>query len=154
MQLMDIVKEFDSRISSKFQTLPIKISCFSTAKDEHNEYPIDFDFFTNTKINTYTKEAITYITSIQGEIPGTIPIGHRNEKLLIIPQSIQIECNYNLLCIDSTDMNRILQNPEPILHYSEWIIDAIKHANILVDLKTNKNTITEWPLGIKSAAFL
>lgn len=154
MQLMDLVKEFDSRISPKFQSLPIKISCFSTAKDELTEYPIDFDFFTNTKINTFTKEAITYITSIQGEIPGTISIGHQNEKILIIPQSVQIECNYNLLCIDTKDMKRILQHPEPILHYSEWIIDAIKHANILVDLKTNKNTITEWPIGIKSAVFL
>lgn len=154
MQLIDIVEEFESRITPKFQSLPIKISCFSTAYDQHNEYPIDFDFFTNTKINRNAKEAVTYITSIQGEIPGTISIGHRNEKLLIIPQSVQIECNYNLLFIDSTDMKRILLHSEPVFHYSEWIIDAIKHANILLDLKTNKNTITEWPLGIKSAAFL
>lgn len=151
---MDIVKEFDCRITPKFQSLPIKIYCYSTAKDEQIEYPIDFDFFTNTKISTFTKEAITHITSIQGEIPGTISIGHQNENLLIIPQSVHIECYYTILSIDSTDMKRILQHPEPILHYSEWIIDAIKYSNILVDLKTNKNTITEWPIGIKSAAFL
>lgn len=151
---MDIVKEFDSRISPKFQTLPIKICCFSTAKDDYTEYSIDFDFFTNTKINTYTNEAITYITNIQGEIAGSIALGHRDEELLIIPQSVQIECSYKLLSVDIKDMKRILQHPQPILHYSEWVIDAIKHANILVDLKTNKNSTTEWPLGIKSAAFL
>lgn len=154
MQLMDIVEEFDRRISPKFQTLPLKISCFSTANDAHTEYPIDFDFFTNTKMNTYAQEAITYITSIQGEIPGSIAIGHRDEALLIVPQSVHIECSYKLLCIDLKDMKQILQHPQPILYYSEWIIDAIKHANILLDLKSNKNTIIEWPLGIKSVAFL
>ncbi|MFJ7738714.1 hypothetical protein ACIQ2D_20590 [Lysinibacillus sp. NPDC097287] len=154
MQLMDIIKEFDSRISPKFQTLPIKISCYSTAIGGHREYSIDFDFFTNTKINTYAQEANTYITSIQGKIPGTIDLGHQDNALWIVPQSVHIECSYKLLCIDRNDMKRILQHPQPILHYSEWVVDAIKHANILVDVKTNKNTITEWPLGIKSAAFL
>lgn len=154
MPLMDIIEEFDSRISPKFQTLPLKISCFSTAKDAHTEYPIDFEFFTNTKMNTYTQEAITYITSIQGAIPGSIATGHQGEALLIVPQSVHIECSYKLLCIDRKDMKQILQHPQPILYYSEWIIDAIKHANVLLDVKTNKNTIIEWPLGIKSAAFL
>lgn len=154
MQLMDIIKEFDSRISPKFQKLPLKISCFSTATEGHNEYSIDFDFFINTKINSYEQEANTYITNIQGEIPGTITLGHQDNALWIVPQSVHIECSYKLLHIDRKDMKQILQHPQPILYYSEWVTDAIKHANILVELKTNKNTITEWPLGIKSAAFL
>ncbi|MFJ7950157.1 hypothetical protein ACIQZG_01380 [Lysinibacillus sp. NPDC096418] len=154
MQLMDVVKEFDSRIFPKFQTLPIKIFSFSTATDGQTDYSIEFDFFTNTKINTYTKEAITYITSIQGQIPGTIALGHQDNALWIIPQPVHIECSYKLLHIDRKDMKRILQHPQPVLYYSEWVIDALKHANILVDLKTNKNTMTEWPLGIKSAAIL
>ena len=48
-------------------------------------------------------------------------------------------------------MQRILMHSQPNLHYSEWLIDAIINTNILVELKTNQNTFTEWPLGIKSA---
>lgn len=154
MPLMDAISEFDSRISPAFEALSIKIISFSTANSTDKDYPIDFEFFTNTKIDTYTKEAITHIISIQGCIPGCISIGHPNESLSIIPQSVHIECNYELLRIDIKDMQRILEHPQPIHHYGEWVIDAIKNANILVDLKTNLNTMIEWPLGIKSAVIL
>ena len=51
-------------------------------------------------------------------------------------------------------MQQILQHPEPNRHYCEWLIDAIKNANILVELKTNQHTLTEWPIGIKSAVII
>ncbi len=154
MQLMDTINEFDSRISPAFKALSISVTSFSTADGPQQDYPIDFEFFTSTKIDMYTQEAITHITGIQGRIPGSISIGHQNESLFIIPQRVHIECNYKLLRIDMKDMQRILQHPQPNIHYSEWIIDAIKNANILVELKTNQNTIIEWPLGIKAAFIL
>ncbi len=152
MQLMDTVSEFDSHISPTFESLSIKVVSFSTADGPHQEdYPIEFELLTRTKIDAYTQEAITHIISIQGSIPGSISIGHQYESLFIIPQSVHIECDYKLLSIDKKDMERILQHPQPNLHYSEWLIDAIKNANLLVELETNQHTVTEWPLGIKSA---
>ncbi|MFB7158089.1 MULTISPECIES: hypothetical protein [unclassified Lysinibacillus] len=152
MQLINTVSEFGSSISPMFEALSIKVVSFSTADNPHHkDYPIEFEILTRTKIDLYTQEAITHIISIQGYIPGSISIGHQHESLFIIPQSVHIECNYKLLSIDKKDMQRILQHSQPNLHYSEWLIDAIKNANILVELKTNQNTFTEWPLGIKSA---
>lgn len=40
-------------------------------------------------------------------------------------------------------MKQFSQHPQPIQYYIEWVIEAIKQANILVDLQTNKNKITE-----------
>ncbi|KOS60430.1 hypothetical protein FJQ98_20790 [Lysinibacillus agricola] len=155
MQLMDTVTEFDSRISPTFEALSIKVISYSTADGPHKkDYPIEFEILTRTKIDLYTQEAITHIISIQGYIPGSISIGHQHESLFIIPQSVHIECNYKLLSIDKKDMQRILQHAQPNLYYSEWLIDAIKNANILVELKTNQDTFTEWPFGIKSAVIL
>ncbi|MFJ6208193.1 hypothetical protein [Lysinibacillus sp. NPDC092081] len=155
MQLMDTVNEFGSSISPMFEALSIKVVSFSTADSPHQkDYPIEFEILTRTKIDLYKQEAITHILSIQGYIPGSISIGHQHESLFIIPQNVHIECNYKLLSIDKKDMQRILQHSQPNLHYSEWLIDAIKNANILVELKTNQNTFTEWPLGIKSAVIL
>ncbi|MFY0517437.1 hypothetical protein [Lysinibacillus sp. UGB7] len=154
MQLMDTINEFDSRISPDFEALSIRVTSITTADGPQQDYPINFEFFTRTKIDMYTREAITHITSIRGSIPGSISIGHQHESLFIIPQSVHIECNYKLLRIDMKDMHRILQHAQPNIHYSEWIIDAIKNANILVDLKTNHSTIIEWPLGIKAAIIL
>lgn len=155
MQLMDTVNEFGSSISPMFEALSIKVVSFSTANGPHQkDYPIEFEILTRTKIDLYTQEAITHILSIQGSIPGSISIGHQHESLFIIPQNIHIECNYKLLSIDKKDMQRILQHSQPNLHYCEWLIDAIKNANILVELKTNQNTFIEWPIGIKSAVIL
>ena len=152
MQLIDTVSEFDSSISPMFEALPIKVVSFSTADNPYQkDYPIEFEILTRTKIDLYTQEANTHIISIQGYIPGSISIGHQHESLFIIPQSVHIECNYKLLSIDKKDMQRILQHAQPNIHYSEWLIETIKNANILVELKTNQNTYTEWPLGIKSA---
>ncbi|MGE7910033.1 hypothetical protein [Lysinibacillus xylanilyticus] len=152
MQLIDTVCEFGSSISPMFEALSIKVVTFSTADGPYQkDHPIEFEILTRTKIDLYTQEAITHIISIQGNIPGSISLGHQHESLFIIPQSVHIECNYKLLSIDKKDMQRILMHSQPNLHYSEWLIDAIKNANILVELKTNQNTFTEWPLGIKSA---
>jgi len=152
MQLIDTVSEFGSSISPMFEALSIKVVSFSTADGPYQkDYPIKFEILTRTKIDLYTQEAITHIISIQGNIPGSISLGHQHESLFIIPQSVHIECNYKLLSIDKKDMQLILMHSQPNLHYSEWLIDAIKNANILVELKTNQNTFTEWPLGIKSA---
>ncbi|MGE7673989.1 hypothetical protein ACQKMV_10470 [Lysinibacillus sp. NPDC094403] len=155
MQSMDTVSEFGSSVSPMFEALSIKVVSFSTAEGPNQkDYPIEFELLTRTKIDLYTQEAITHIISIHGYIPGSILIGHQHESLFIIPQNVHIECNYKLLSIDGKDMQRILQHSQPNLHYSEWLIDAIKNANILVDLKTNQNTFTELPLGIKSAVIL
>jgi hypothetical protein len=154
MPLMDTIIEFDSRISPAFEALSIKVISITTAHCPLQDYSIDFEFFTRTKINTFTKEATTHISSIQGTIPGSISIGHHQESLYIIPQSVHIECNYKILHIDTKDMERILQHSNPTLYYSEWLLDAIKNASILVELKTNQNTFIEWPLGIKSAVIL
>ncbi|MCL1695093.1 MULTISPECIES: hypothetical protein [unclassified Lysinibacillus] len=151
MQLMDTVSEFDSSISPMFEALSIQVVSFSTADGPHQkDCPIEFNILTRTKIDLYMQEAITHIISIQGHIPGSISLGHQHESLFIIPQSVHIECNYKLLSIDIKEMQQILQHSQPKLHYSEWLIDAIKNANILVELKTNQNTFTEWPLAIKS----
>ncbi|QPQ34876.1 hypothetical protein [Lysinibacillus sp. JNUCC-52] len=154
MPLMDTIIEFDSRISPAFEALSIKVISITTAHGPLQDYSIDFEFFTRTKINTFSKEATTHISSIHGTIPGSISIGHHQESLYIIPQSVHIECNYKLLHIDTKDMERILQHPNPTLYYSEWLLDAIKNASILVELKTNQNSYIEWPLGIKSAVIL
>jgi len=154
MPLMDTITEFDSLILPAFEALSIKVISITTAHGPQQDYSIDFDFFTHTKINPFTEEATTHILSIQGNIPGSISIGHHQESLFIIPQSVHIECNYKLLHIDTKDMERILQHPHPTFHYSEWILDAIKNANILVELQTNQNSFIEWPLGIKSAVIL
>ncbi|MEY9970157.1 hypothetical protein ABH966_000519 [Lysinibacillus sp. RC46] len=152
MQLIDTVSEFGSSISPMYEALSIKVVSLSTADGPHlKDYPIEFEILTRTKIDVYTQEAITHIIGIQGHIPGSISLGHPHESLYIIPQNVHIECNYKLLSIDKKDMQRILLHSQPNLHYSEWLIDAIKNANILVELKTNQNTFTEWPLGIKSA---
>ena len=67
-------------------------------------------------LNTiFTKETITHITSIEGEIRGTISIGHQSENVHITPQTIDIECYYHILPLTPTDMKHILQHPEPIL---------------------------------------
>ncbi len=155
MSLMDTIMEFDSRISPVFEELSIKVISITTAHGPLQDYSIDFEFFTQTKLNTFTKEATTHITSMHGNIPGSISIGHQHQaSLFIIPQSVHIECNYKLLQIDTNDMKRILQHPHPTLYYSEWLLDAIKNASILMELKTNQNTMIEWPLGIKSAVIL
>ncbi|WP_107950632.1 hypothetical protein [Lysinibacillus parviboronicapiens] len=154
MQLMDTINEFDSRISPAFEALSIRVTSFTTADGPQQDYPIDFDFLTSTKIDMYTREAITHITSIRGSIPGSISVGHQNDTLFILPQNVHIECSYKLLRIDMKDMQRILQHPQPNIHYSEWIIEAIKNANILVELKTNHNTLIDWPIGIKAAFIL
>ncbi len=152
MQLIDTVSEFGSSISPIFEALSIKVVSLSTAEGPHQkDYPIEFEIFTRTKLDLYMQEAITYIISIQGHIPGSISLGHLHKSLFIIPQRVHIECNYKLLSIDKKEMQRILLHSQPNLHYREWLIDAIKNAHILVELKTNQNTFTEWPLGIKSA---
>jgi len=154
MQLMDTVSEFENCISPTFEALSIKVISYSTADGPQRDYPIEFEILTRTKVDSYVQEAITHIISIQGYIPGSISIGHQHESLFIVPQSVHIECNYKLLSIDKKDMQRILQHPQPNPHYSEWLIDAIKNANILVELKTNQGTVTDWPIGVKSAVIL
>lgn len=154
MQLLDTITEFDHCISSAFEALSIKVISISTTDGPFQDKPIEFELLTRTKIDVYTQEASTYILKIQGCIPGSIALGHQNESLSIIPQKVNIECNYKLLHVDKKDMHQILQHPEPNRHYSEWLIDAIKNANILVELKTNQHTLTEWPIGIKSVVII
>ena len=154
MQLLDTITEFDHCISPAFEALSIKVISFSTADGPTQDSPIEFEFLARTKIDVYTQEASTYLLRILGTIPGSIAIGHQNETLSIIPQKVNIECNDKLLHVDKKDMHQILQHPEPNRHYSEWLIDAIKNTNILVELKTNQHSLIEWPIGIKSAAII
>ncbi|MEK5232759.1 hypothetical protein MHB42_13410 [Lysinibacillus sp. FSL K6-0232] len=154
MQLLDTITEFDHCISSAFKARSIKVISFATANGPRQDSPLEFEFLTRTKVDVYTQEACTYILRIQGLIPNPISLGHPYEVLSIIPQKVNIECNYKLLHLDKKDMQQILQHPKPDQHYSEWLIDAIKNTNILVELKTNQHTYTEWPIGIKSASIL
>ncbi|WP_341299952.1 hypothetical protein MHB44_15775 [Lysinibacillus sp. FSL H8-0500] len=154
MRLLDTITEFDHCISSAFQERSIKVMSFATANGPLQDSPLEFEFLTRTKVDVHTREAYTHILRIQGFIPDAISLGHPYESLSIIPQKVSIECNYKLLHLDKKDMQQILQHPQPDQHYGEWLIDAIKNANILVELKTNQHTYTEWPIGIKSASLL
>ena len=154
MQLLDTITEFNHCISPAFEALSIKVISFSATNGPFQDKPIEFEFLTRTKIDVFSQEASTYILRIQGYIPGSIALGHQNESLCIIPQKVNIECNYKLLHVDKKDMQQILRHPEPTRHYSEWLIDAIKNTHILVELQTNQDSLIEWPIGIKSATII
>ncbi|CAM5385443.1 hypothetical protein LSPH24S_05852 [Lysinibacillus sphaericus] len=106
MPLMDTIMEFESRISPVFEELSIKVISITTAHSSLQDYSIDFEFFTQTKLNTFTKVSNdTYYKYAWEYSMAPISIGHQHVQasLFIIPQSVHIECNYKLLQMLTTN---------------------------------------------------
>ncbi len=96
MPLMDTIMEFDSRISPVFEELSIKVISITTAHGPLQDYSIDFEFFTQTKLNTFTKEATTHITSMHGNIPGSISISINIKRhFLLFPKAFILNATIN-----------------------------------------------------------
>lgn len=145
-----ILFELKSRFEQAFTDLPISVVCRNMAIVEAEEHPLQFEFVTNTTVDTERRQIITYINEIDGTIPGIITIGSSN----IIPQHIQLICEYEILSISLHSLETLLQATNPVLTYSEWLLEAIEQEILLLEVETETGTRIDLPVGIKNVDFL
>ncbi|MER2037451.1 MAG: hypothetical protein ABS944_04850 [Solibacillus sp.] len=142
--------DFKTRFEKSLENLPISVISRSTALVNDIEYPVKFDFITETKVDHKKQVITTHIIEINGTIPGTIKIG----SLQIIPQHIQITCEYEILSITNNELKTLVQEEKPMQLYSDWLLEAIENEILILEVKVENNQMVDWPVGIKNAYFL
>lgn len=145
-----VLVELKSRFKQAFTNLPISVVSHNMAIVDAEEHPLQFEFITNTTVDTEKKQIITYINEIDGTIPGIITLGMSN----IVSQHIKLTCEYEILSIALSSLDQLLEAPNPVLTYSEWLLEAIENEILLLEVKTDNGMIVDLPVGIKHADFL
>lgn len=142
--------DFKPHFEKSLENLPISVVIRSTAILNDLEYPVKFDFITETIVD-YKKQVITTnIIEIEGTIPGTIKIG----SLQIVPQHIHLTCEYEILSITNNELKALIQDENPKLLYSNWLLEAIENEILVLEVKVENDQLVDWPVGIKNAYFL
>ncbi|AWE08200.1 hypothetical protein DCE79_12700 [Lysinibacillus sp. 2017] len=142
--------EFKQNFQNSLENLPISVVSRSTAIVNDVEYPVKFDFVTETLVDHKKQVVTTNIIEIEGTIPGTIKIG----SLQVIPQHIHITCEYEILSITNNELKALLQDEKPMLLYSDWLLEAIENEILVLEVKVENDQVIDWPVGIKNAYFL
>jgi hypothetical protein len=142
--------DFKQKFEKSLENLPISVVSRSTAIVNDMEYPVKFDFVTETFVDYKNQIVTTNIIEIEGTIPGTIKIGTFN----VVPQHIHITCEYEILSITNNELNTLLQAEKPMLLYSEWLLEAIENEILILEVKVENDQVVDWPVGIKNAFFL
>lgn len=145
-----VLLDLKPRFKQAFTDLPISVVSRNMAIVEAEEHPLQFEFITNTIVDTEKKQITTYINEIDGTIPGIITLGMSN----IISQHIQLTCEYEILSIALDSLEQLLVTTNPVLTYSEWLLEAIEHEILLLEVKTDNQAYVDLPIGIKHANFL
>ncbi|HEY4623831.1 MAG TPA: hypothetical protein VIH12_08215, partial [Solibacillus sp.] len=122
----------------------------STAIINETEYPVKFDFITETFVDYKKQVVTTNIIQIEGTIPGSIKIG----ALTVVPQHLYITCEFEILSITNNELKTLVQDENPLLLYSNWLLEAIENETFVLEVKTDTGQIVDWPVGIKNAYFL
>lgn len=146
----NILLEFKPRFEKSLESLPISVVSRSTAIVNDTEYPVKFDFITETFVDYKKQIVTTNIIEIDGTIPGTIKIG----ALKVVPQHLHITCEYEILSISNDELKTLIQDENPLLLYSNWLLEAIENETLVLEVKTDTGQYVDWPLGIKNAYFL
>lgn len=146
----NILLKFKPRFEKSFQNLPISVVSRSTAIVNDAEYPVKFDFVTETTVDYKKQVVTTHLIEIDGTIPGTIKIG----KLQIIPQHIHLTCESEILSITNKELKTLLGAEKPLLLYSDWLLEAIENEIFVLEVQTESGQVVDWPIGIKNAFFL
>ena len=142
--------DFKHKFQKSLENLPINVVSRSTAMINGVEYPVKFDFVTETLVDHKKQIVTTNIIEIEGTIPGTIKIG----SLQVIPQHIHITCEYEILSITNNELKALLQDEKPMLLYSDWLLEAIENEILVLEVKVDNGQVIDWPVGIKNAYFL
>lgn len=138
------------KFEQSFSNLPISVVCRNMAIVDAEEHPIQFEFVTNTVVDKSKRQITTFINEIEGTIPGIITLGTAN----VIPQHIHLDCEYEILTLSQYSLEKLVASTTPILTYSEWLLEAIKQEILILEVKTDSETIVDLPVGIKNADFL
>ncbi|MGN7476806.1 hypothetical protein ACTHOQ_03030 [Solibacillus silvestris] len=146
----NVLLEFKHRFEKSLENLPISVVSRSTAIVNDAEYPVKFDFVTETIVDYKKQVVTTNIVKIEGTIPGTIKIG----AITVVPQHIHITCEYEILSITNNELKTLVKNEKPMLLYSDWLLEAIENEILVLEVKTDKDQLVDWPVGIKNAFFL
>ena len=146
----NVLLEFKPKFEKSLEKLPISVVSRSTAIVNDTEYPVKFDFVTETMVDYKKQVVTTNIIEIEGTIPGTIKIG----ALQVIPQHIHITCEYEILSITNNELKALLQDEKPMFLYSNWLLEAIENEILVLEVKTDNGQLVDWPVGIKNAYFL
>ena len=142
--------DFKHKFEKSLENLPISVVSRSTAIVNDLEYPVKFDFVTETLVDHKKQVVTTNIIEIEGTIPGTIKIGSLN----VVPQHIHLTCEYEILSITNNELKALLQDKKPMLLYSEWLLEAIENEILVLEVKVENDQMIDWPVGIKNAYFL
>ncbi|MER2106315.1 MAG: hypothetical protein ABS949_05205 [Solibacillus sp.] len=145
-----LLLELKSRFEKTFSNLPLSIVTRNMAIVEAEEHPLQFEFVSNTIVDTEKQQITTYINEIDGTIPGIITLGTSN----IISQHIRLTCEFEILSIALHSLEQLLKSTNPVLTYSEWLLEAIENEILLLEVKTDDGTVIDFPVGIKNADFL
>lgn len=145
-----VLIEFLSRFVKPLEQLPITVVSRSTAIADGEEYPVQFEFMTDTIADFNNPQITSYITEIKGTIPGSIKMSDYE----IIPQHLHIHCECEILSITNNELSTLIEDKNPLLTYSEWLIEAIENEILVLELKAHNNQLLDWPLAIKVAYFL
>lgn len=141
---------FKQKFEKALENLQISVVSRSTASVNDMEYPVKFDFVTETLVDHKKQVVTTNIIEIEGTIPGTIKIGSLN----VVPQHIHLTCEYEILSITNNELKALLQEEKPMLLYSEWLLEAIENEILVLEVKVENDQVVDWPIGIKNAFFL
>lgn len=142
--------EFKSRLERPLHNLPITVVSRNTAIVNDEEFPVQFDFVTDTYVDHKKREITTHITEIIGTIPGIITVSGYE----IIPQHIEIQCEYEILHISNQESQTIFEAENPLTLYSDWLLEAIENEILILEVKAQHGESIDWPVGIKNAYFL
>ncbi|MEK4700614.1 hypothetical protein MKX47_13535 [Solibacillus sp. FSL R7-0668] len=146
----NVLLEFKPRFEKSLENLPITVVSRSTAIINETEYPVKFDFITETFVDYKKQVVTTNIIQIEGTIPGSIKIG----ALTVVPQHLYITCEFEILSITNNELKTLVQDENPLLLYSNWLLEAIENETFVLEVKTDTGQIVDWPVGIKNAYFL
>ena len=142
--------EFKSRLEQPLHNLPITVVSKNTAIVNDEEFPVQFDFVTDTYVDHKKREITTHITEIIGTIPGIITVsGYR-----VVPQHIKIQCEYEILHISNQESQTIFEAENPLILYSDWLLEAIENEILILEVKAQHGESIDWPVGIKNAYYL
>ena len=146
----NVLLQFKNRFEKSLEKLPISVVSRSTAVVNELEYPVKFDFITETIVDYKSQSVTTNIIEIEGTIPGTIKIG----SIMVLPQHIRLTCEYEILTITNNELKTLVTNDNPLLLYSDWLLEAIENEILVIEVKADNNQRVDWPVGIKNAYFL
>lgn len=145
-----LLLDLKPRFEQAFTDLPITVVSRNMAIVEAEEHPLKFEFVTNTIVDSENEQITTYISDVEGTIPGIITLGNST----IVSQHIHFCCEYEILSIALDSLKPLLEVANPVLTYSEWLLEAIENEILLFEVKTADGTIVDLPIGIKNADFL